>query len=128
MLLQLNSFKRCMVVQMSFNTVNGKYCCNSLDWKWNSIDVEKGFNTVNSKYCCNSKTLYALCVISGFNTVNGKYCCNVSYSLYSMRWGHCFNTVNGKYCCNLIMMIGIVLYSKFRFNTVNGKYCCNDPC
>ena len=36
---------------ISFNTVNGKHCCNT---KW--LDVDKdlaGFNTVNGKHCCN---------------------------------------------------------------------------
>ena len=38
---------------MSFNTVNGKYCCNSVIIN-EGKEAWKGFNTVNGKYCCNS--------------------------------------------------------------------------
>ena len=39
----------------SFNTVNGKYCCNLKD---TGVEDKKAalaarFNTVNGKYCCN---------------------------------------------------------------------------
>ena len=35
------------------------------------------FNTVNGKYCCNKKQKLTTSNVNCFNTVNGKYCCNV---------------------------------------------------
>ena len=58
------------------------------------------FNTVNGKYCCNSVPETALTTVSSFNTVNGKYCCNLESNGYDGGVEVCFNTVNGKYCCN----------------------------
>ena len=34
------------------------------------------FNTVNGKYCCNEAIMLNRTEHEGFNTVNGKYCCN----------------------------------------------------
>ena len=41
---------------LSFNTVNGKYCCNIINLV-SDIDTFVGFNTVNGKYCCNELDL-----------------------------------------------------------------------
>ena len=38
----------------SFNTVNGKYCCN-VAIPTNKMERKMRFNTVNGKYCCNVK-------------------------------------------------------------------------
>ena len=38
-------------LSVSFNTVNGKYCCNLT--KYEAEYEGLGFNTVNGKYCCN---------------------------------------------------------------------------
>ena len=40
----------------SFNTVNGKYCCDQLKkqlYKQSTLS----FNTVNGKYCCDAREL-----------------------------------------------------------------------
>ena len=39
-------------VDFSFNTVNGKYYCNTGNDE-EGIEIIKGFNTVNGKYYCN---------------------------------------------------------------------------
>ena len=43
-------------MQMRFNTVNGKHCCN-----WNNADLDdmalQRFNTVNGKHCCNEERI-----------------------------------------------------------------------
>ena len=39
---------------MSFNTVNGKYCCNAQNRGGKGVNANTRFNTVNGKYCCNS--------------------------------------------------------------------------
>ena len=87
----------------------------------------ESFNTVNGKYCCNIQALFSLTMTldGGFNTVNGKYCCNkLEHWMDDLnKLKACFNTVNGKYCCNMKIRISINLV--FSFNTVNGKYCCN---
>ena len=57
------------------------------------------FNTVNGKYCCNDKLDALIGLTDGFNTVNGKYCCN-AFASYNTEAYDRFNTVNGKYCCN----------------------------
>ena len=73
-----------------------------------NIDLSKdcivSFNTVNGKYCCNQQVAGMLFDVAwmSFNTVNGKYCCNQWVKLRIMFAIHCFNTVNGKYCCNYI--------------------------
>ena len=41
----------------SFNTVNGKYCCNEAKTTKTSKTAQLGFNTVNGKYCCNYTTV-----------------------------------------------------------------------
>ena len=38
----------------SFNTVNGKRCCNSILVMLMRLQVKSRFNTVNGKRCCNS--------------------------------------------------------------------------
>ena len=48
---------------MSFNTVNGKYCCNIgifTDW----TEAEACFNTVNGKYCCNGSAGASVTTVS----------------------------------------------------------------
>ena len=42
-----------MTIEPSFNTVNGKYCCNKLVNGIAHPTTKTGFNTVNGKYCCN---------------------------------------------------------------------------
>ena len=42
-----------LLLSVSFNTVNGKCCCNGLKIAWKT-QIEKCFNTVNGKCCCNS--------------------------------------------------------------------------
>ena len=66
------------IVYCSFNTVNGKYCCNYKNI-WVVGNVNGGFNTVNGKYCCNGEQVIWKVADDwmGFNTVNGKYCCNL---------------------------------------------------
>ena len=45
------------------------------------------FNTVNGKYCCNTeKSMASVENIIGFNTVNGKYCCNLTNKTLLMGW------------------------------------------
>ena len=58
------------------------------------------FNTVNGKDCCNDTVVPLLQhLMLSFNTVNGKDCCNGNVD--NMVEGLCrFNTVNGKDCCN----------------------------
>ena len=50
---------------ISFNTVNGKYCCN-----YNKYDIYNMFldcfNTVNGKYCCNVWLALMVLLISLF--------------------------------------------------------------
>ena len=38
----------------SFNTVNGKDCCNKFDRGVAENGIKLGFNTVNGKDCCNT--------------------------------------------------------------------------
>ena len=38
---------------MSFNTVNGKHCCNEREIL-QALKYDLGFNTVNGKHCCNA--------------------------------------------------------------------------
>ena len=38
---------------ISFNTVNGKHCCNPTEKPIFAIRSNDGFNTVNGKHCCN---------------------------------------------------------------------------
>ena len=39
--------------------------------------IKVGFNTVNGKYCCNTTIIEDGKLMECFNTVNGKYCCNL---------------------------------------------------
>ena len=43
-------------IKASFNTVNGKYCCDIVRGG-EAINSIIGFNTVNGKYCCDSKKM-----------------------------------------------------------------------
>ena len=45
---------------MSFNTVNGKYCCNGPLEQDEKLFWSKRFNTVNGKYCCNGDTVFGV--------------------------------------------------------------------
>ena len=67
-----------MVLIVSFNTVNGKHCCNHPLFK-DFFIREAGFNTVNGKHCCNKYDVYNMFLdFLSFNTVNGKHCCNMA--------------------------------------------------
>ena len=41
----------------SFNTVNGRCCCNLYDLETGEETIE-GFNTVNGRCCCNTFKLF----------------------------------------------------------------------
>ena len=132
----------------SFNTVNGRYCCNLLvvtpmhsvllfQYRKRQVLLQlyhhvsiidhiylHGFNTVNGRYCCNQDMPDFTTILVSFNTVNGRYCCNGKEKNNLFKRQNGFNTVNGRYCCNFDV------YNKIcadlsSFNTVNGRYCCN---
>ena len=82
--------------------------------------MQNRFNTVNGKYYCNTTSLLQnqLRVLSRFNTINGKHCCLITFVLPSLRSGTCdvwassshnssaashsaAHIVNSKGCCNL---------------------------
>ena len=64
-------------ILLSFNTVNGKYCCNLVVMAKQWLLLDQSFNTVNGKYCCNLMSPDEIKITNvSFNTVNGKYCCN----------------------------------------------------
>ena len=47
-------------MQIRFNTVNGKYCCNAMaDFRDSLNEKQVCFNTVNGKYCCNVSEIIA---------------------------------------------------------------------
>ena len=60
------------------------------------------FNTVNGKRCCNPHIKFrsGAFAFSCFNTVNGKRCCNDLWMVSLKKEDPSFNTVNGKRCCN----------------------------
>ena len=93
-------------------------------------DFKKGsFNTVNGKHCCNTEEQMVSfkAAMESFNTASGKYCCNLQMkSSLQKLLTECFNTVNGKHCCNVIGNYSNVTGYQ-SFNTVNGKHCCNVP-
>ena len=65
---------------LSFNTVNGKDCCNLHLSLWVE-SLTACFNTVNGKDCCNLieyEAADSYAIQTRFNTVNGKDCCNSS--------------------------------------------------
>ena len=73
---------------LSFNTVNGKDCCNNLSEYANTVKNQKGFNTVNGKDCCNVVPELSLLFGNSFNTVNGKDCCNPHhYQMHVVSYG-----------------------------------------
>ena len=113
-------------LNVRFNTVNGKCCCNSTRTKMIQNVNIASFNTVNGKCCCNEIFFEGIFpLIRCFNTVNGKCCCN--YKEFAPETG-CkfgFNTVNGKCCCNAIVPKLDSTEFGDSFNTVNGKCCCN---
>ena len=51
--------------EKSFNTVNGKYCCNLDANKGGDVTFD-GFNTVNGKYCCNAVVTVVVIMVVGF--------------------------------------------------------------
>ena len=66
-----------MKLYLSFNTVNGKGCCNVNGVQASSFSLKLRFNTVNGKGCCNQNLKTAkMRLLVCFNTVNGKGCCN----------------------------------------------------
>ena len=96
----------CFLQRQSFNTVNGKGCCNTAYVQY-SVTTSAGFNTASGKYCyfitfvlpslrsgtCDVWTSSSLCSSavshSAAHTVNGRCCCLITFVLPSLRSGTC---------------------------------------
>ena len=78
--------------------------------------INSSFNTVNGKYCCNFPHGAKKMLLNWrFNTVNGKYCCNYFIRESGVFSPESFNTVNGKYCCNEKAMKTIKAIMPFQY-------------
>ena len=107
-----------MSTPTSFNTVNGKCCCNCISLKLVSV-MSQCFNTVNGKSCCNMSIFMKMNVPQKwcFNTVNSKGHCLITFVLPSLRSCTCDVRTSSSPCSSAV--------SHPTAHTVNDKYCCN---
>ena len=113
------------VLQQSFNTASGRYCCNQYQSNYYIAQHQPCFNTASGRYCCNKLifvTVYSAAM--SFNTASGRYCCNQLLLITTAR-DLSFNTASGRYCCNQNIPLNHLSVNLYRFNTASGRYCCN---